>query len=126
LGGGPAAGAGALGAGGTALAVALGKELRLIDVAAYRDGVVTVLLPELGAESAERAAAGILSAVLPQHPQARGGLALCPGDGCDAVTLLGAARAAAAQAAPGALRAALDTATLLSLDDRSVVLADAA
>ncbi len=110
---------------------ALGRKalaaLRRMDVLAWEGtGHLVVLLPELGGEAARAAALAVLAAVAPLAPEARGGVATYPGDGCDAVTLLAGARAAAAVAAAGEAAIAAETAVRHTVGDHSIVVADPA
>jgi DNA-binding NtrC family response regulator len=59
-------------------------------------------------------------------PTSRAGVATCPGDGCDVDTLLSAARSAAESAPAGTARVAAEAATRLSLEGRSILVADPA
>jgi two-component system, NtrC family, response regulator AtoC len=101
--------------------VAIAASARLIDaVGAGDDGQVLLLLPEVDREQARDLAARTLSSI----PGARGGLAMCPTDACDADTILLAARAAARRAAPGAIAMAAEGATRIELGERRVLVAD--
>jgi two-component system response regulator AtoC len=101
--------------------------LRLMDVVGW-DGAaqLVAVLPELGGEAARAAALEVLAAVAPLAPEARGGLATYPGDGCDAETLLSGARAAASIAGAGEVATAAETAVTLTIGERSILVADPA
>src|SRR5262249_711358 len=59
-------------------------------------------------------------------PQAKVGYACCPGDGCDADTLLAGGRAAAAEAPPATTLAATRAARTLEIGRQRVLIADPA
>ncbi|HEY5927111.1 MAG TPA: sigma-54 dependent transcriptional regulator, partial [Kofleriaceae bacterium] len=108
---------------GGASAAALGTSLRLIDVIGTSDdGQVLMLLPEVDREQAREIAEKALALV----PSARGGLAMCPTDACDADTILLAARSAARRATAGHVADAAETATTIELGSRHVLVADPA
>jgi len=101
--------------------------LRAIDVAGLGDdGHLLVILPELRPDQGEAEAARFLQTLTRNGFSARGGMACCPDDGCDAETLLAVARAAATSAPAGRVATAKSGATRLELGDRVVVLADPA
>ena len=104
-------------------ASALGPSLRLIDVIGTSDdGHTLLLLPEVERAQARELAEHAIAAV----PGARGGLAMCPTDACDADTILLAARAAARRARPNTIADAEETATTIHLGERRVLVADPA
>jgi two-component system, NtrC family, response regulator AtoC len=106
-----------------ASAASLGANLRLIDVIGTSDdGQALLLLPEVDREQARDIAEKAIALV----PNARGGLAMCPTDACDADTILLAARSAARRAAAGAVADAAETATKIELGSRQVLIADPA
>ncbi|MDC0713174.1 sigma 54-interacting transcriptional regulator [Stigmatella sp. ncwal1] len=90
------------------------------------DGHLLVLLPEVAGETGEEDLGERVEALAVACPGARLGYAVCPTDGCDADTLVTASRSAAEGGPPGLLRAASDSATRLSLGERSLLLADPA
>jgi two-component system, NtrC family, response regulator AtoC len=110
-----------------AVLVAIGQgpdafgDLRLIDVVGTGDdGNTLVLLPEVDRDKARELASRVITA------PARAGLAMVPADGCDADTILLAARAAARRAAAGAVADVADNATRIELGERHVLIADPA
>jgi len=106
-----------------ASAASLGANLRLIDVIGTSDdGQVLLLLPEVDREQARE----IAEKAIALAPGARGGLAMCPTDACDADTILLAARSAARRAAAGAVADAAESATTIELGSRQVLVADPA
>jgi DNA-binding NtrC family response regulator len=106
-----------------AAAGSLGANLRLIDVIGTSDdGQVLLLLPEVDREQAREIAEKAIALV----PGARGGLAMCPTDACDADTILLAARSAARRAAAGSVADAAESATTVALGERRVLIADPA
>jgi DNA-binding NtrC family response regulator/pSer/pThr/pTyr-binding forkhead associated (FHA) protein len=108
-----------------ALLGALCGALRILDVLALTEGgQALVLLPEMEAEEATETCARLVSAAATVWPQARGGLATCPGDGDDAAALLSLARGAAAKAAPGRVLPAGDSAAVMTVGDAQVVVAE--
>lgn len=90
------------------------------------DSRLLLLLPELGADGAGKVAAELVPALLAIAPRVKVGLATCPEDGCDAGTLLSAARAAAGAAQSAGVAAARESVTRLDLDGRSILIADPA
>jgi DNA-binding NtrC family response regulator len=101
--------------------------LRVIDVVGVDEQRhLLVLFPELDPTVADRAASQVVSALLPGLPSLRAGVAHWPRDGCDAETLLGAARAARSAAAPGVIQQATQTCEELQLGERRLILADPA
>ncbi len=101
----------------------LGANLRLIDVIGTSDdGQVLLVLPEVDREQAREIAEKAIALV----PSARGGLAMCPTDACDADTILLAAKSAARRAQPGRVADAAETATTIELGSRRVLIADPA
>jgi DNA-binding NtrC family response regulator len=110
-----------------ALDAACAAELGPAEAAAWLDGShLGVLLPEASVEPGEAGLGEQAEALMAAAPGARLGYAVCPTDGCDADTLVAAARAAASAAVPGVARAASDSATTLSLGERSMLVADPA
>ncbi|MEZ4401446.1 MAG: sigma 54-interacting transcriptional regulator [Kofleriaceae bacterium] len=105
------------------LVTGLASHLRPIDAAALFSGrELVVVLPELSAAAATLAAGQVLAIV----GGGQAGLATAPYDGCDVDTLLGAARGAAALAAPGAVAPATADVLRVNLGDRVIVAADPA
>ncbi|WP_224241793.1 sigma 54-interacting transcriptional regulator [Hyalangium gracile] len=90
------------------------------------DAHLLVVLPEVSGEPGEENLGEQVEALAMACPGARLGYAMCPTDGCDADTLVAAARAAADDATPGLLRAAADSASRLTLAERSILVADPA
>jgi two-component system, NtrC family, response regulator AtoC len=110
-----------------ALDEACAKELGPAEAAAWLDAShLVVMLPESSVEPGEVGLGEQAEALSAAAPGARLGYAVCPTDGCDAETLLAAARAATAVATPGQARAAEDSATRLTLGERSMLVADPA
>jgi two-component system response regulator AtoC len=108
---------------------ALAAELRHMDVIGWCSSTqVAVLLPELGGEGALGFGVDICATLGAGMPTAtiKGGVAWLRDDGCDADTLLTAARAAAELARTGLVMAARDAVVTHDLGDRKVVLADPA
>jgi two-component system, NtrC family, response regulator AtoC len=108
---------------------ALAAELRHMDVIGWCSSTqVAVLLPELSGEGAVGFGVDICATLASCTPEAsiKGGVAWLRDDGCDADTLLTAARAAAELAQPGQVMAARDAVVTHDLGDRKVVLADPA
>nr|WP_083423170.1 sigma 54-interacting transcriptional regulator [Stigmatella aurantiaca] len=102
-------------------------ELHSAEAAGWMDaGHLLLLLPEVSGDAGEEDLGERVEALSVACPGARLGYAVCPTDGCDADTLVAAARAASDGAPPGLLRAASDSATRLSLGERSLLLADPA
>jgi two-component system, NtrC family, response regulator AtoC len=93
-----------------------------------RDSVAQLLaiLPDRDGEAACAVARDAVAALVPLAAEARAGVATCPGDGCDAETLLSGARAAAALAAPGQARLAADTTVRYTIGGHTVVAAEPA
>ncbi|WP_437874493.1 sigma 54-interacting transcriptional regulator [Sorangium sp. So ce513] len=101
--------------------------VRRMDIVAWGGAAqLVVVFPELAGEAARSAAAELVEALAPVAPGARGGFACLPADGCDADTLLSAARAAAEVAAPGGVAAAAEATVRHVLGDEAVILADPA
>jgi two-component system response regulator AtoC len=110
-----------------ALDAACAAELGPAEVAGWLDSAhLLVLLPEVSGEPGVEGLGERVEALAAACPGARLGWAVCPTDGCDADTLVAAARGAAANALPGRPAAAADSATLMMLGDRTVVVADPA
>ena len=106
---------------------ALLPRLRMLDVVAWAGAdLLLVLMPETGPEGAAAATRRAVEAVARSAPEARGGHATAPLDGCDVDTLVASARAAVAAARPGAIHAASDTFRTLQLGERAVIVADPA
>ncbi|MCY0998667.1 sigma 54-interacting transcriptional regulator [Myxococcus sp. MISCRS1] len=84
------------------------------------------LLPEVAGEPGEEGLGERVEALLSASPRARLGAATCPSDGCDAETLVAAARTAAQTAAPGGFASAAEGVTRLALAERVVLVADPA
>ncbi|NOJ95293.1 sigma 54-interacting transcriptional regulator [Corallococcus coralloides] len=105
---------------------ALDGALRLMDAVGQAGSTLIVLLPDLSGEEAEAAAAHLVSVLTPLAGRVRAGLASAPGDGMQGDALLGAAKAAALGAEPGATQVSGPSMYRLALGERSVVVADAA
>ncbi len=105
----------------------ISAHVRPLDVASLcGDAHILLLLPEAGADAASAMAlrlAGALSAVA---SRVKVGFATCPDDGCDADTLISAARAAVSTAQAQGVAAATQSVTRLTLEDRSIIIADPA
>jgi len=100
--------------------------LRVVDVLGWCGSTsLVVVLPET-ARTADIPARRLLDALSDFAPQARGGLSLCPGDGCTAEALVASARNAARASAPGALLWHAATVSPLRIAGRGVVAVDAA
>jgi DNA-binding NtrC family response regulator len=81
------------------------------------DGNIAIVLGERGADEARAAISILVEQLAPGSPSCRAGIASCPEDGCDAATLVSAARDACEVArGPGLAGAA----------DRTIVIADPA
>jgi two-component system, NtrC family, response regulator AtoC len=110
-----------------ALDAVCAAELGPAEVSGWLDSAhLLVLLPEVSGEPGVEGLGECVEALAAACPGARLGWAVCPTDGCDADTLVAAARGAAANALPGRPAAAADSATLLTLGERTVVVADPA
>jgi two-component system, NtrC family, response regulator AtoC len=109
------------------VAAAVAAELRSMDVVGWCSSTqLAVLLPELNGEGARALGTELCAALAPTMPTLKGGVAWLREDGCDADTLLSAARAAAEQAAPGQTSTASNAVVSHDLGDRKVILADPA
>ena len=99
--------------------------LRLLDIVGS-DGPerFTILLPESDPETVGALIARLRAELAPIAPTARIGVGSCPGDGCDAETLLDACRAAAAHAGPGELATPWDAARHVRVGELTLVVAD--
>ncbi len=84
---------------------------------------LVVVLPETDAEAAELVARTLIAEIA---PDARAGLASCPGDGSDAGTLLLGARAAAARSAEGSAAPASDAYRAVPVGEAVLLVADPA
>lgn len=106
------------------LAEAVGRELRVTDIAAW-DGAAELLivLPET-AEAATTPVNRLLRALRVLSPIARAGLAVCPDDASDVNSLVNGARSAAASAGPGEVVRVADAVQTWNFADRSVTVAD--
>ncbi len=101
--------------------------LRLIDAASWlSERELLLIVPEQGPMQVRRLAIDLIAALLSTDPEARIGLASYLIDGCNAETLLGAVRSAAAAAKPAGILAATDAATRLQMGEREILLADPA
>ncbi|MBM7112018.1 sigma 54-interacting transcriptional regulator [Archangium primigenium] len=89
-------------------------------------GHLVGVLPEVSGEPGEDGPGECLEALAAACPGARLGWAVCPTDGCDADTLVAAAREAAQSAPPGQCASAASSATRLTLAERTVLVADPA
>lgn len=107
---------------------ALDQSLRPLDlIGRTTSGEWAIVLPELDAAEARAAGSLVVEAVgkLPGKG-VRAGLATCPADGCDAETLLAAARAAARAGNPGEIAGPGERTSTLRLGERVVIVADPA
>ena len=98
----------------------LGERELLAIVPEQTAAQVRLLAQELAAAVAAAGGTGAAS------PPGRAGIATSPGDGCDADTLIGAARSAASAAPAGSVLDAGAAATRLRMDEREILLADPA
>ncbi|MCP3103722.1 sigma 54-interacting transcriptional regulator [Myxococcus sp. K15C18031901] len=115
------------GAGRDAVEGVLGSDAGPAEAAGWLDSAHLLwLLPEVSGEPGEEGLGERVEALLAACPRARVGVATCPSDGCDADTLVAAARTAAQVAVPGAFAAASEGITRLTLGDRVVLVADPA
>lgn len=106
------------------IAEAACRAVRRIDIVAIEGpSAIAVILPETG-QSAVVVARRILQAVLAVAPEARGGIAACPDDGCDRDALLTGARAASRVASPGMLAIVSSAAVRFTVGDCRVVVVD--
>lgn len=97
--------------------------LRPMDVLCFQGTTVIALLPELDAQAGRAHGLTLLAAL---GPDANGGIASYPADGCDTGTLLAAARSSMAMAQPGELVVASSASIEHKIGGNRVVLADAA
>jgi DNA-binding NtrC family response regulator len=97
--------------------------LRPMDVLCFQGTTVIALLPELDAQAGKAHGVSLLAAI---GPDANGGIASYPADGCDTGTLLAAARSSMAMAQPGDLVVASSASIEHRIGGNRVVLADAA
>ncbi len=84
---------------------------------------IAVLFPETG-RSASIPAQRLLSGVLANAPGIRGGIAICPDDGCEPDTLLTGARLALRAGTPGEIASVSAAASFFEIGDRKVVSVD--
>ncbi|HTE56216.1 MAG TPA: sigma 54-interacting transcriptional regulator [Kofleriaceae bacterium] len=107
---------------------AVADPLRAVDsVAVTGAGEILVLLPELDADDADVAAAGLVGALARvTGAPARAGHAAFPRDGDDADQLMIAARAALADAPEGGAAAAAPSFRAIEVGDRRMIVADEA
>ncbi|HEY3801010.1 MAG TPA: sigma 54-interacting transcriptional regulator [Kofleriaceae bacterium] len=96
---------------------------RPMDVIGMHGQNVMALLPELDAQAGEAQGRVLVEAA---GPEASGGLASYPVDGCDSATLLAAARRSLAAATPGQLVVASAAAIDHRIGDKHVLVADTA
>ena len=108
------------------IAAALGGILRLGDMAARGEAELLLLMPGVSEEFAAASARRALDALATRCPQARVGVACCPRDGCDAETLLQAAREAARAAGAGEIRDAAAAVPTLAVGEHTIIVADGA
>lgn len=112
-----------------ALLTHLGCHLRKMDgICWFARTQLLVLLPEMAPDDAAAAVSRMQDSLAGAAGRCRAGFAVCPGDGSDIDTLLSGAQAAAAAATAGSgsLLKADETAKMLSLGERRVVLIDPA
>src|SRR5262249_11802755 len=107
----------------TLIGLVAGLPRRCDSVGVADGGALVGVFPELDGDEAERAARRGRDALRAAAPDARAGVAVFPGDGADAATLLGAARDALAAGDDGVGRAERAV-RRLSLGEQTVVLAD--
>jgi DNA-binding NtrC family response regulator len=109
------------------LAAGLRPRLRASDaMAALDERSFGLLLPELGGDEAGELAAELHALAHGQAARLSLGLAVCPDDGVDANTLLGAARDAAGAATAGQTAVARQAGAVLDLGARRALVADPA
>jgi len=109
------------------VALAADAALRRVDVTGWGgDGWFLALLPERDGDEAAEAAERLMASLATVAPAARAGLAACPAHGCDAASLLAAARSAAGAAAVHAVATASERAALLEVGSQTVLVADPA
>ncbi|WP_095957209.1 sigma 54-interacting transcriptional regulator [Corallococcus macrosporus] len=114
-------------AGREAVEALLAAEAGPAEAAGWLDGSHLLwLMPEVSGEPGEDGLGERVGALLAACPQGRLGIATCPSDGCDAESLVAAARAAARTAVSGAWAPAAESITRLTLADRTVLVADPA
>ncbi|WP_437926525.1 sigma 54-interacting transcriptional regulator [Sorangium sp. So ce291] len=110
-----------------ALAAALDHHLRNIDMAGQMpDGTVVAVFPERTAAEARAATSLLVEHLAAASPGCRAGVASCPDEGCDAETLIGAARDACRAARAAGVAGEAEHVRTTILGDRVVVLADPA
>ncbi|WP_246137399.1 sigma 54-interacting transcriptional regulator [Myxococcus llanfairpwllgwyngyllgogerychwyrndrobwllllantysiliogogogochensis] len=110
-----------------AVEAVLGSDAGPAEAAGWLDGEHLLwLLPEVSGDPGEEGMGERVEALLSACPRARLGSATCPSDGCDAETLVAAARTAARTAAPGGFASAAEDITRVSLGERTVLVADPA
>ncbi|WP_205522561.1 sigma 54-interacting transcriptional regulator [Myxococcus eversor] len=110
-----------------AVEAVLGSDAGPAEAAGWLDGEHLLwLLPEVSGEPGEEGLGERVEALLSASPRARLGAATCPSDGCDAETLVAAARTAARTAAPGGFASAAEGITRVTLGERTVLVADPA
>jgi DNA-binding NtrC family response regulator len=98
--------------------------VRSVDIVGFDGaGELAIVFPETE-DAAEIPARRVLEAVARLAPEARAGLARCPGDGVHAHTLIAAARAACRDGASRAVSAFWKQAMILRVGARDVVVAD--
>ncbi|WP_438008597.1 sigma 54-interacting transcriptional regulator [Sorangium sp. So ce321] len=103
------------------------RAIRAVDIVGRTaGGELCIVFPELDADEARAAAVLALESLAARSPGARAGVAAYPADGCDAETLLAAARDTCRATEPGAVAGGADRVRSLALGDRVVVLADPA
>ncbi len=109
------------------LVLAVADQLRPSDaVAAIGDGLVGVVLPEVGLDDAIGVARTLHDEAARSGARLAVGVALCPDDGVDADALTAAARTVAVGAAPGQTVVVRDAAPDLEVGKHRVVVADPA
>ncbi|WP_342378691.1 sigma 54-interacting transcriptional regulator [Myxococcus stipitatus] len=114
-------------AGREAVEAVLSTDAGPAEAAGWLDGEHLLwLLPEVSGEPGEEGLGERVEALLAASPRARVGAATCPSDGCDAETLVAAARMAARTATAGGFASAVDGVTRLTLAERTVLVADPA
>jgi DNA-binding NtrC family response regulator/pSer/pThr/pTyr-binding forkhead associated (FHA) protein len=108
------------------LARAVGAHLRIIDVIAFDEGRVMVLMPELPVAAVQAVGERLLAVAKRAAPLTRAGFSCCPQDGCDVDTILGRAREAALAAHPSEIHTTSVVGSTVQIGDQTVVIADPA
>jgi two-component system response regulator AtoC len=108
------------------VAAALSPRLRLMDSAAVVGDDVVVLLPEIGGDQAGERATALAQTLATVLGPVATAVAVSPGDGCDADTLLSAVRTTAETGAVDTIAWVADQVRRVELGEHEVMLADPA